>query len=71
MRSDRQQALIRETQTTWQVHYPHPLSEDEAQQIIANTAALFNLLAVWDQHFNATGNDEPEAENTIEDKHAA
>ena len=71
MRSEREQALIQATLATWQECYPNPLTEDEAQQIIVNTTALFNLLAEWDQHFNATGDDETDAEKTIEDEHAA
>ena len=71
MRSEREQALLRETQAVWQARYPNPLTEDEAQQIIANTTALFNLLAEWDQQSNATGEDEPEAEDTMGGEHAA
>ena len=71
MRSEREQALIQETLATWQERYPIRLTEDEDQEIIANTTALFNLLAEWDQQSNATGEDEPEAEDTMGGEHAA
>ena len=71
MRSEREQALIQETLATWQERYPIRLTEDEAQEIMANTTALFNLLAEWDQDSNATRGDEPTAEYTIGGEHAA
>ena len=49
MGSEREPSLIQETLATWQAHYPNPLSEADAQQIITSTTALFNLLAEWDE----------------------
>jgi hypothetical protein len=40
--------LIEETIALWQPLCPRPLSAEEARQMIANVAGVFNLLARWD-----------------------
>jgi hypothetical protein len=49
MRNDRETALIQETRAVWQERYSFLLSEEDAQQIITNTTALFNVLDEWDK----------------------
>jgi hypothetical protein len=51
-----QKDLIQETLALWQERYPDALSEDDAQQIITNTTAFFDLLSKWDH------DDSPRAE---------
>ena len=71
MRSEREQALIRETLATWQAHYPNPLTEDEAQQIIVNVTELFNLLEQWDRQSNAVEKDGLADDRRTGGQHAA
>lgn len=71
MGSEREQALIRETLATWQEHYPSPLSEDDAQQIITNVTDFFNLLEEWERHSDTVGNEKPAAENISGGERAA
>jgi hypothetical protein len=52
MRSQKDKALIQETQAFWQEQYQCVLFEDEAQQIIGNVTELFNLLERWDLESN-------------------
>ena len=71
MRSEREEALIRETRAVWQEAYSHFVSEDEAKQILANVTDFFTLLHEWDQQSNAACSDEHAAEEIIGGEHAA
>ena len=71
MRSEREQALIRETRAVWQEHYSNFLSEDEAKQILVNVTDYFNLLEEWDRQSGTVRNEEPAAEEIIGGEHAA
>ena len=39
--------LIDRTLETWQPRVDHPLSRDDARQIIGNVSGFFSLLAEW------------------------
>ena len=41
--------LIQHTLLTWQCHLPAPLDEEDACEILTNTASLFRLLAEWEK----------------------
>jgi hypothetical protein len=49
MRSEREHALIQETQAIWQERYQCLISEEEAKEIISNARQLFTLLDEWDR----------------------
>jgi hypothetical protein len=71
MGSEREEALIRETLSTWQGHYPIPLSKDDAQQIITNITDFFTLLHEWDQQSNAACTTEHADEKNTGGEHDA
>ena len=56
MGSNREKDLIQDTLAIWQGRYTDALSEDDAQQLITNTTAFFDLLSKWDH------DDSPRAE---------
>jgi len=71
MRSEREEALIRETRALWQQRYGSFLSEDEAKQILANVTDFFTLLHEWDQQSTAACNEEHAAVKNTGGDHAA
>lgn len=72
MRSEREEALIRETRDVWQERYANFLSEDEAKQILTNVTDFFTLLHEWDdQQSNAACSDKHAAEKNTGGDHAA
>lgn len=42
--------LLKLTKTTWEPYAGHPISDEEADEIIQNTTALFRLLLDWQQN---------------------
>lgn len=49
MKSRHSDDLIKETQRLWEERTGVPVSEGEAEELIGNVAAFFDLLAEWDR----------------------
>jgi hypothetical protein len=60
--SDKYAAFIEKTKTFWQPYSPYPLTDDDAEEIIHNVAALFTLLAELDGKYKAGEPAESKAE---------
>ena len=52
--------LIRRTREVWEPRYGHPLTDEDARQIVQNTVSFFRLLIAWDAEADAASDAETE-----------